>query len=1716
MAAAPAQDGGARARAAPNAQGAAGAPSRHSAAGSTAGRAPRPAGARAARNRLPGIPSSLLPHPSALAAKARAAPARRPPPVRLPARRPPYADFIAPPCNAAACAGVAVHASGCSTAPRPRLWPPHTRLHAGREAGRTGSIDGGSGPARTFDSVLRDIRSRSTGPRDLGDRFERIILDVLRRDRHYRNRFDLVQTWRDWARENHVKETVGTGQDLGIDIVARERVGGELCAVQCKCYADDTVLDAAPVNSFLAAGVTYRMKNYILACTGPINKAALAKLRGARCQIMTRDDLRYKFDWGAYPEKVVPPPPKKLMHYQKRALGDVISGFSENSRGKLIMACGTGKTLVSLHAAERLAGRGGVVLYLVPSISLILQSMREWSDNANMPHYYMAVCSDKTVRNAEQGTLTELEAPASTDPRTLGERAGRMRGNALNVIFSTYHSVEVVEKAMAGRKLDLVLCDEAHRTAGVDEHGSESYYTRVHYDRNIRAARRLYMTATPRIYTDAVKGRAEQQQKVVVSMDDDLYGPVFHSLSFYDAVHKHKVLCDFKVRVAVMDGDTLDELVQRAQAGDDSMVPLDEKTLMASVWHALEHPGADDKKGLLQRVIMFCDMINSSKILAGERINYKRDVREDPAQLEEAMRIDAQRSFEKIVSHIKKVTRARGRNRVDVKHVDGGDSAQDRRARLEWLKSSGDDPSTCRILSNARCLSEGVDVPALDGVVFMNPRKSVVDVVQAVGRVMRKSPGKEFGYVILPVAIPAGVDINDGMEHNEYFKVVWQVLNALRSHDPQLASEINKLELTGFHSDSEVTNRIIIRHAYGHGLWQAELLGPKMIGGIASKLVQKVGDVNYYDKYGKRLGETARTIESRIRNKMEANPKYKAEVKRLHSGLHQMVGDSITFDETVRVLAQHMVLAGVFDQLFSGEFTTRNPIAQVLESVAAKIGLREELRGLGDFYDDIRRELSGIETREARQSFIKKIYGNFLESADKKGAEKHGIVYTPVEVIDFIIHSVDVLLKKHFNLSLNNRRVKVLDPFVGTGTFLTRLLESGLITGNLYEKYRHDLLANELILLAYYIATVNIETTYSSLRKGGRYVPFAGISYTDTLQINPRYREGGHHRQEQSKIDERFQAAHKRIKYQRGSHIHVIIGNPPYSAGQSNYNDENQNIVYPGLDARIKATYLKRTNAQRKASLYDSYIRALRWASDRIGQSGIIAVITNAGFLRSDPGAGIRASLEEEFSEIWCFDLRGNQRTQGDVSRREGGKIFGAESRAAVAITLLVKKPHKKDCSIHYYDIGDYLTREQKLHIIKELKSIEGIKEWDLLKPDSNYDWLDQRRSDFRKYDAMGVKRLKPGEASSSIFHVHSGGVATSRDAWAYNASIDQLEANMKRHIDYCNSQNLDNPIIDSKQGKWGRGLSQKIKKNKPQYDSNKIRIASYRPFFKQYLYFDSTRLFNNEIYQIPKLFPENETKNLTIVVPYKFVGELSVLVTDITPDLELIHHGQCFSFYRYVVEGKKDNITDVTLLEYRRRYKNSTITKLDIFYYIYGMLHQPEYKKKFAANLIRELPRVPMAPDFTGFCNAGKKLADLHVGFETCTRYDLGQPKFRPAKFSKLSFATRRDKATGKNVKDRTTIRIDGAVLFDNVPETTYKVNGRTPLEWAIDRYRLTTDRDSGITNDPCTGTDIVAVIERAVYIGIESERIIKTLPDKFEPSSVWKPKEGGLREFS
>ncbi len=1538
---------------------------------------------------------------------------------------------------------------------------------------------------KDFDSVLKKIRTESKNKSELGTRFENLIKDYLETDKFYKNRFAKVWKWMEWPDRE--------GQDIGIDLVAEEK-DGSFCAIQCKCYADDGTLDEKHVTNFLAYADAIKIKNKILAYTGDnITTHANTILTKHRCQIISQEHLRSSsVDWSEFPKLRVKNP-YTLFDYQQFALNDVLTGFEKNDRGKMIMACGTGKTLVSLHVAEKIAGKGGFVLYLVPSISLILQSMREWSDNANIKHYYVAVCSDKST--GEEGSITELESPVSTDAETLKPYIKNRPKDAMTVIFSTYHSIEVVQKAMKGESFDIVFCDEAHRTTGVED---QSFFTFVHDNKNIHSKKRLYMTATPRIYNDKIQAKVGD---ALYSMDNEKnYGPEFHKLSFTDAVQKYHALSDFKVKIAIVPADKVDKDFQLSVAGKEMSMPLDERTLLAAVWHGIQYPEDDEEHPqLLQKVIAFSNRIDRSQMFAGEITDHNNN----------------SRSFEKVVREFNKV-KPTGNN-VEVRHVDGKHNAMNRRDKMRWLGRSNEDKTTCRILSNARCLSEGVDVPALDGVVFLNPRKSVVDVVQSVGRVMRKSPGKKYGYVILPVAIPAGITPNEALDNNETFKIVWQVLNALRSHDEMFEKEINSLILDKkTENTSSVTTRISVSI-----LDDQEPDSPpiaEMFDKIKSKLIQKVGDINYYNKYGEELGKASSTVEARIRNILESSSTLNSELSKFHEGLKEMINESVTKDEAIRVISQHVILSKVFDELFSGEFTSHNPISIELDKMAEKFGLDEELEELKGFYEDVKREVSEITTGEARQNFIKTIYGNFFASTSKKETEQLGVVYTPVEIIDFIIHSVENALHENFNIGFNERSVKVLDPFAGTGTFLTRLLESGLITTNIYEKYKHDLYANELILLAYYIATVNIETTYSNLRNSGKYVPFEGINYTDSLRLNAQYREDKRHRYEEQSLDNSFKIAHERIRNQRGAHVHVIVGNPPYSKGQSDFSDNNPNIEYPDIDNRIKNTYGAKTDVTAKNSLYDSYVRSLRWASDRIGESGIIAFVTNASFIRSGSASGIRACFEEEFNEVWCFDLRGNQRTQGETSRKEGGKIFGAGSRAPVTIILLIKNPNKNTHVIYYKDIGDGHTRERKLKIIKDAKSIRGIKDWTIIKPDSNYDWMNQKISKFNEYLPMGSKNTKLGK-ENTVFYRHTPGITTGRDAWVYNFSEGEVSKNMKRHIEYCNKQNVNDPKFDTekhdpKQVSWSRNLIKKLKSSKTDFDKNKIRISQYRPFFKQYFYFDNFYIENPGLFS--KFFPEKNSENLIISVPSKGdIEKFSTLITNTITDYHVLFNSMCFPLYVYESEKRerKENITDETLTEYQIFYNNKKITKEDIFYYVYGLLHHPKYREKYANNLSKEFAHIPMAPEFLEFVKAGRNLAKLHLSYENGKKYNLGTPKNKKfGKLRKLSFGKK--VINEKRTVNHSEIWINGVLVFDNIPKIDYKVYGRTPLEWIVVKYKFNIDESSKILNDP-GDIDIISLIERAIFVGVESDKIIKDLPMEFEPEK-WSPRKSGLDKFS
>ena len=1578
----------------------------------------------------------------------------------------------------------------------------------------------------SFGDVLTKIRQESKNSVELGRKFEELTLSFLQEDKVYSSRFKNVSLWSNWKHRD--------GHDTGIDLMAEEQ-NGDWCAIQCKCYDENGKLSYSMITTFVGKAASLAKKhrktvNLILVYTGDDFTVNTEKiLEDAGCHTIFRNELEAShMDWSDYP-KIKAKTPKNLKQHQKNALEDVMKKLPHHDRGQLIMACGTGKTLTSLRIAEEWAGEGKLVLYLVPSIALINQTMREWSENAILKHLYIGVCSDTTVgvnkRDSEEVSVNELSVPPTTDYKQLKNQLKCLSKSAMNVIFSTYHSIDVVSKALGGKSIDIVFCDEAHRTTGLED---ESYFTKIHDDRNIAAKKRIYMTATPKMYTDAAKERAKKRYgKEPNSMDDKKFGPRFYTYSFPQAVDDG-LLADFIIRVPVISKDDLLRY-QQESIDDDSRETIDERVLLAAVWHGLNHAGIDvhdTRKGVLQKVIAFAGSIKGSQEFAG-RYNGERATLDEQRYSQKIKTQEAvdmpNRSFLNTVKQYEEKSDERTGNTVTVRHIDGKQRSHVRIEKLKWLEMSAMNPKECRILSNARCLSEGVDIPSLDGVIFLQPRKSKTDVIQAVGRVMRKPPGKKYGYVILPVVVPGGSTPEEILADSRPWAAVWQVLNALRSHNPNFSQKINRIQLYkggGAPPPPDLPVEIIYM-----GSLASNTLAPTLTHKITTEMILHCGDREYYESKARELGEKARrirkVIEEQYNNK---NPKIVNTVNNLCNGLRVIINENIDTNQTIDVLAQHHALSQVFDVLFPKEFRTANPVAKALDVAIQKIGMSKELEQFEMFYESVRSEIKNVKNGNSKQEYIKKIYGNFMLGFDKKKSEAHGIVYTPDEIIDFIIHSIEHVLRKEFKTGFGESNVKILDPFTGTGAFITRLLESRVIEPkSIKSKLKNDIWANEISLLAYYVAAINIEYVTKVVTKSMTRMPYTNLNYTDTFNHNPRYRLDKIHRRKISRLDGDIGKIHDKIQKSNWEHIHIIMSNPPYKAGQSKFDEGNANVSYPDLDKRIADTYLLKSTTRNKRQLYDLYIRAIRWASDRVGSSGVIGFVTNGSFIKSDIGSGIRACLEEEFDMVWCYDLRGNANTFGELRKQEGEGVFGAGSKAPVSITILMKKPVKSKCVIYYKDIGNCLNRGKKLNIIQKNKSIKNVN-WQRITPDKYYDWVEQRDESFYEYVAIGSKDIKKSKKgtirtkkiTNSMFKNYSLGVISGRDDWAYNFSKSELAKNMKKHIDYCNKQDpkkINVNLVDRTKARWSITLTERLLKKKPKFDMSNIRLAMYKPFFKQFVYFDHT--YNENHYQIQKLFPKSTTKNLSIIIPSKLKSKYSVYISDLTPDAHVIGINQVFSFYYFDEYGvRHENITDATLKQYREHYKNKKITKMNIFEYVYGMLHHVGYKKKFKNNLSKELPHIPMAPSFTEFCKIGHKLIDLHLNYDNCKHIkqgiaEIGTPKFVPKKFTKIAFGSKNNK---------TVICDDKTVIFDNLPRTKYRVGGRTPLDWLVEKYKRNKNSESKIINNPLecmTSKEVIELIYKLVYVGLETDRLINRLPNEFEPK-VWKQEKTGIDKFA
>lgn len=1619
-----------------------------------------------------------------------------------------------------------------------------------------------------FQKILDKYRKISFSERDKGDRFERLMQTYLLTDPKYTSKLKKVWLWNEF----HGKNDLGGG-DTGIDLVALT-FDGDYWAIQCKCYQEDSVIDKPSVDSFLSTS-SREFKNEQLKTTkfahrlwisttnkwGPNATEAIKNQNPPVTRINLFDLQEAPVDWeklerGIHGE-ASRNAKKSLRPHQQQALELTHQHFKKADRGKLIMACGTGKTFNSLRIAENETKGKGLILFLVPSIALLGQTLREWSADANETINAICICSDpeiskKKTKNddSDSFSVVDLALPASTNTKDIVSQFKHIKENGkkgMTVVFSTYQSIDVIARAQKEiikngfGEFDLIICDEAHRTTGVSLSGEdESAFTKVHEDKFIKAKKRLYMTATPRLYSDDAKSKAAQAEAILCSMDDTkLYGEEIYRIGFGEAVERD-LLTDYKVLILTLSDKDVPPAVQKMISDKENEINTDDASKLIGCINALSKQILGDEGVIkntdpepMRRAVAFCSSIAvSKKITATYNTATDAYLSSLPAEKKEQM-----------VS-------------LASKHIDGTMSAPQRDDLLGWLKSDMEE-NECRILTNVRCLSEGVDVPSLDAVMFLSARNSQVDVVQSVGRVMRKSPGKKYGYIIIPVVVPSDVEANKALDDNERYKVVWTVLNALRAHDDRFNATVNKIELNrkrptqilvgrpeySFDKDGEpslVNEDQATYNANKDIAHQMALQFEQLQNVVFARMVNKVGDRRYWEQWAKNVAEIAERQVERIERLVKNDKKHQRAFANFLAGLQKNINPSITEQEAIEMLSQHIITKPVFEALFEGySFVKNNPISVSMQTMLDLLedqAFDKDAETLQKFYESVKMRASGIDNAEGKQRIIIELYDKFFKTAFPKMVERLGIVYTPVEVVDFIVHSVNDVLKKEFDRSISDENIHILDPFTGTGTFITRLLQSGLIDKkDLKRKYQHEIHANEIVLLAYYIAAVNIENAFHDALEQKDYQAFEGICLTDTFQL-------GETDESEKLFSDMFPQNSARVAKQKKAPLRVIMGNPPYSIGQKSANDNAQNQEYPKLDARINDTYSNLSAAGLKRSLYDAYIKAFRWSTDRLDQEGgVICFVSNGAWLDSNSTDGFRKSIEKEFSSIYVFNLRGNQRTSGELSRKEGGKIFGSGSRTPIAITLLVKNPHaKKEKSlIQYHDIGDYLTREEKLSIIKKRKSIfNDLSQWRTLQPNEHGDWLSVRSSRFNDFTPIEPEK-KYDSKSTSFFIVNSMGIITSRDAWVYNFSKSKLGNNVKSMIDFYNSQlssyqnakkknkNLTlEKLIDTNPERisWSVNLLKEIERlNEQKFDKQEIVISTYRPFSKHNLYFSKSFIERTSL--TSKIFPTPSLDNKIISVIG--TGEekgFSVLITSSVIDFKTLYNTQCFPLYYYEERDKqvktlfdtdgdsdfirRDGISDFVLEKAKKQY-GKNVSKEDIFYYVYGFLHSPEYREMFASDLKKMLPRLPLVEDvkdFWAFSKAGRKLAELHINYENVPplkSVKVEEPDVTYMMLPEEYYRVEKMRFPKKDQKD--TIIYNSRITVTNIPAKAYDyvVNGKSAIEWIMERYQVTTHKESGIKNDPNdwakeVGNEkyILDLILSIINVSVQTVEIVEGLP--------------------
>ncbi len=875
----------------------------------------------------------------------------------------------------------------------------------------------------------------------------------------------------------------------------------------------------------------------------------------------------------------------------------------------------------------------------------------------------------------------------------------------------------------------------------------------------------------------------------------------------------------------------------------------------------------------------------------------------------------------------------------------------------------------------------------------------------------------------------------------------------------------------------------------------------------------KLGDRNYWENFAKKTGNIARTLNERLKELFGKNPEiFDNFLTSLRGNIHQ----SIKEDEALDMITSHIITKPIFDAIFGDNI--QNPISKALDKMVQKLstlGLQGETKGLKNLYESVKTEAARAKSQKSQQELIKNLYNTFFKEAFRKQSEKLGIVYTPIEVVDFILRATNGILKKHFNTDFNDQNITIFDPFTGTGSFIARLLskENDLISDEaLKEKFQKNLFAFDIVLLSYYIALINI--TQAAQNRDGSLKNFKNIALTDSLDYLEEKNDKG-----VFKFFEDLKENQEIKDTLAGQNIRVIIGNPPYSAGAKSENDNNQNLSHEKLEKLVYETYGKNSTAKVGATTRDTLIQSIRMASDLLKDKGVLGFVVNGSFIDSKSADGFRKCVAKEFSHLYVLNLRGNQRTSGEVSKKEGGKIFDSGSRATVAIIFFVKDKNAPNNTIFYYEVGDYLKREAKLNLLAGFENLDSVP-FKEITPNDKGDWINQREDAFEKL--IPLKRDKTLQ-NDSIFDINSGGVVTGRDPWVYNFSPNALKQSVQKCIDTYNAdlkrfnevfreafkqrtkgvksgdlyKNLNDKEITTDKTKiaWTRSLKQGFIKNKilPESNEKRMRLSLYRPFNKQWLYFDKN--LNEEQSQLPKIFPDKSARNVVINTTKR---NFSALISDAIPDTHFIGDANAYPLYYYDDLGNRYNaISGYALNLFRRHYQDNTITEEEIFYYIYAIFHHKGYLEKYKNSLAKEAPRIALSEDFKELSILGKELAELHLNYESGEMHESVKHNL----LENANIEGYYDVVKMKKEKDR--IIYNHHITITQIPKKAfdYVVNGKSAIDWVIERYSITTDKDSLIENNPnhyAGGKYIFELLCRVIKLSEKSVDLIEKISEK------------------